>query len=382
MGERYPKRNPARLGTVTLATIATLRRNADREKFLVATDASRRDGLIRKLASGLHSAFGDIGVPATKVEAVADHGQAVLCSAAQAWGIAPEFPLPPEESVGIVVEGTEETPVKGDFIPAAMAGVCGIEDHFQLKSLAPGLDPEGAWKRLDRLDTALGDRMGYAFRRDIGYLTANPALAGCALEFCAYVMPIGLELTNAAEETMRDLRRMGCVFDQSGAVPANFAGLCRISMECGGSRSEEQCAAAFRRALEELDERELDARAELAGGDDKTWLLDAFSRDLAILKNAYAITSDEAVAELWTVRTGIETGFVRGVETAAAEAAIGIMPSMVFTLNFEKERRQALETVMDLLSEDEDTRYDAEDYLDSVRADYLRWLFRKAKIVE
>lgn len=382
MGDGFARRGSSQLGSVILATVATLRRNVGAEKFLVATDAARREGLIKRLASDLHSAFEESGIPATKVETVSDHGQLVLCSAAQSWGMAPDFPLPPEESVGIVVEGTEETPAKGDSIPEAMAGTCGIEDHFQLKCLAPGLDPEGAWGRLNRLDTALGDRVGYAFRRDIGYLTANPVLAGCALEFCAYVMPIGLEIVNAAEETMRALRRMGCVFDQSGAVPANFAGLCRISMDCGGSRSEEQCAAAFRRAMEELEERELDARAEIISNDDKTFLIDAFSRDLAILKSAYAITSDEAVAELWTVRTGIEMGYVKGVELSAVESAIGMMRSPAFTLAFEKNHRQALETIIDLFSEDDDSRYDAEDYLDSVRADYLRWLLRKAKIVE
>ena len=111
-------------------------------------------------------------------------------------------------------------------------------------------------------------------------------------------------------------------------------------------------------------------------------MIDAFSRDLAILKSAYAITSDEAVAELWTVRTGIEMGYVKGVELSAVESAIGMMRSPAFTLAFEKNHRQALETIIDLFSEDDDSRYDAEDYLDSVRADYLRWLLRKAKIVE
>ena len=110
MGDGFARRGSSQLGSVILATVATLRRNVGAEKFLVATDAARREGLIKRLASDLHSAFEESGIPATKVETISDHGQLVLCSAAQSWGMAPDFPLPPEESVGIVVEGTEETP--------------------------------------------------------------------------------------------------------------------------------------------------------------------------------------------------------------------------------------------------------------------------------
>ena len=368
-------------GSVVIATMATLRRNVKGERFLSAFEPARREAFVRRITDYAGESIVELELNTITVETYSDVSDLFLCDGMQESGVVPEFPIPAEEFVGVVGEAMDRSSEGRDFMPFWLAATCGVEDHFQLRYVVPGLDPEAAWERLDKLDTALNRRVDYAFRRDIGYLTANPALAGNALDFCAYVFPIGLELQNAAEETMRDMRHKGCVFEQSGAVPMSFSGLCKISYDCGGSRSEEQCAIGFRHAMEDLVERELDARADLSH-DGELFLIDAFSRDLGILKSAYAISADEAVAKLWTVKVGLEMGYISGIKPHLVHKTIGGIRSAAIAMGFAKDKKEGWETLSDLFSTDAETRDDAEDYIDTIRADYLRWLFRNTKITE
>lgn len=367
--------------SVVFATSATLRRNVKGEKFLPAFDQGRRESFIRELLDGATAAFDDLRIPRTRINSLETIGDIVLCDGMQAIGLLPEFPLHESAGAGFVMEGDEHSSPVCTYIPSSLAACCGIEDHFELRSVVQGFDPEGAWAKLDALDTALNDHFEYAFRRDIGYLTANPNNAGNGLELCVYVMPIGLEMLNAAEETMRDMRRRGCVFEQAGSVPGVYSGLCKVSFDCGGGRGEPQCVRGFARAVDELVERELDARAEFSNDQSRPFLLDAFARDLAILKSAYAISADEAIAKLWTVRVGLDAGYVSGVDVDSVEALIGGIrsPGLVTAM---RNGQALLDSLTDIFSSDDEARDDVEDDIDTLRADELRRILAKAKVVE
>jgi len=368
-------------GLVVVATAATLRRNVKGERFFPAFDPARKEAFVGSMVAEADAAFGTLGIPHTRIDSVSTIGDMILCDTAQSSGIVPEFLLPRGDRVGFVLEGDENSTPFCHYIPSRCAITCGIEDHFLLKCAVPSFDPEGVWNRLDAMDSALGERVEYAFRRDIGYLTSNPQFAGTGLQMCVYILPIGLEMLNAAEETMRDLRRRGCVFDQAGSVPGNFSGLCKVSFDCAGGMSEIQCARAFRRAVEDLVERELDARDEFSTDVSRPFLLDAFSRDLAILKNAYAISSDEAIAKLWTVRAGVDAGYIAGVGADDLENVIGGVRSGMLVSSMRNEK-DAWNILSDIFSGDDDARDDAEDDIDTLRADSLRAFLARAKAVE
>lgn len=368
-------------GLVVVATAATLRRNVKGERFFPAFDPGRREAFVSSMVAEADAAFGALNLPHTRVDSISTIGDMLMCDTAQSSGIVPEFVLPSGDRAGFVLEGDENSTVACHYIPSQCAITCGIEDHFQLKCAVPTFDPEGVWNKLDALDSALGERVEYAFRRDIGYLTSNPQLSGTGLQMSVYVLPIGLEMLNAAEETMRDLRRRGCVFDQSGSVPGYFSGLCKVSYDSAGGMSEIQGARAFRRAIEELIERELDARDEFATDVSRPFLLDAFSRDLAILKNAYAISSDEAIAKLWTVRAGLDAGYITGVAPEDVENVIGGIRSGLFVSSARNEK-DAWDILSDIFSGDDDARDDAEDDIDTIRADSLRGFLARAKVIE
>lgn len=371
------RKNPARRsGSVVAATLASLRRNIDGEKFLSAIDSQKRDGFVKSLVDEVRAAFDKLGVASIFANSLNDN-DVVPCNQLQSRGLIPEFPIPSEERIGFVAEDTPPNSASSPSIE--MAVTCGVEDHLQMRAIAKGLNPEAAWNELDRLDSAINSKLCYAFRRDIGYLTANPALAGSALTFSAFVMPIGLEQTNRADETMKAMRRLGCSFAQAGSVPLDYSGLCKISYDCGGSRGERQSAIAFRRAIEELMDREKDARRELME-DGEDFLLDAFSRDLAIIKNAYAISADEAIAKLWTVFYGTDMGYIAGTTRQRLEFYISCMHSVSIIMTCVEDEQERWNLVASLYSADEEERLETEDYIDILRAERLRILFADAEL--
>lgn len=366
--------------SVVVATTASLRRNVKDRNFFTTLDPEERDSFVHSLTSDIAGAFASLGIETGKLDGINDIEGAVEYGELQGEGLVPEMPLPFSEPTGFVFD----RPANADgrrpgFLKHSIAATCGVEDHMQLNAIVEGLDPEAAWESLDRLDTAVNERIEYAFRRDIGYLTADPSRAGSALELAVYVFPIGLDIDNQAEETMREMRSRGCEFEQSGMVPGLFSGLCKVTCRSGRNRREGSVARTFRRSIDELIERELEAREDLEG-ENRPFLVDAYARDLAILRNCRAITADEAVAKLWTVKLGLATGYIAGRPKVKIDDMLPNMASARFAMTFGSGASRQWDIVHSLVGGDDDERDDAEDECDVARADFLRRALRGVEV--
>ena len=75
-------------------------------------------------------------------------------------------------------------------------------------------------------------------------------------------------------------------------------------------------------------------------------------------------------------------GYISGIKPHLVHKTIGGIRSAAIAMGFAKDKKEGWETLSDLFSTDAETRDDAEDYIDTIRADYLRWLFRNTKITE
>lgn len=366
---------------VVMATIASIRRNVKGRNFFPALDPEEREGFVGETLDAVGKAFEAIGIPHISLDGVKETGDAIEYDDVQSMGLVPEMPLPLGERTGFVFD--DERAVQPSPLRRRLAATCGVEDHIQMTAGAIGLDPESAWALLDKLDTAVNDRVEYAFRRDIGYLTADASRAGSTLDLSVFVIPIGLDIANRAEETVREMRSRGCVFDKNGMVPGLFSGLCKVSCNGGRNRREAGVAHSFRRTIEELVERELEARDELFD-DGYSFLVDAVSRDLATLKNAFAITADEAIAKLWTVDYGLASDILRGSCRYGIRDMIAFMRSPQFALAYCKSssKSETWEIFNGLFSSDQDERNDAEDEMDIRRAEFLRGALRNIRVAQ
>lgn len=368
--------------SVVMATAATLRRNVRNCNFFTTLDPEERDAFVHSITADAAEAFASLGIDCAKLDGVSDMEGAVEYCDVQHTGLVPEMPLPLSEPAGFVFDRAPRGDAKHHgFLSHSLAATCGVEDHIQLRAIVEGLDPEGAWESLDRLDSALNEHVDYAFRRDIGYLTADPTRAGSALELAVYVFPIGLDIDNKAEETMREMRSRGCEFEQSGMVPGLFSGLCKVNCRTGRNRREISVARTFRRSIEELAERELESREDLEAAG-RPFLVDAYARDLATLKNCRAITADEAVAKLWTVKIGLATGYVTGSPKVKIEDLLRNMRSPQFVMAFCDSPARQWDMVHNLLGADDEERDNAEDECDISRAEFLRRVLRGVNVAD
>lgn len=366
---------------VVMATTATIRRNVKGRKFFSALDPEEREVLVGETLDAVGKAFEAIGIPHVSLDGVRETGEAVEYDGVQSLGLVPEMPVPLGERMGFVFDDARAA--QPSQPRHRIAATCGVEDHIQMTACTTGLDPEAAWALLDKLDSAVNDRVEYAFRRDIGYLTADASRAGSTLDMSVFVIPIGLDIANRADETMREMRSRGCVFDQNGMVPGLFSGLCKVSYNGGRNRREAGVAHSFRRTVEELVERELEARDELFE-DGYSFLVDAVSRDLATLKNAFAITADEAIAKLWTVEYGLASDILRGKCRYGIRDMIAFMRSPQFALAYcsASSKSEAWEIFNGLFSAEQDERNDAEDEMDIRRAEFLRGALRNIRVAQ
>ena len=77
------------------------------------------------------------------------------------------------------------------------------EDHLRLQQLAPGLQLDEAYRRLNAIDDAVESRLEYAFCERWGYLTACPTNVGTGIRFSVMMHLPALKITNEIDRVRR-----------------------------------------------------------------------------------------------------------------------------------------------------------------------------------
>ncbi len=184
------------------------------------------------------------------------------------------------------------------------------EDHLQLIALRSGFAPNSALDAAMDLDRRVEDLIDPAFDEEWGYLTASPAGVGTGLRLSVLLHLPGLVLAGEIEKICNALGQLqfkvqglyqkgrsvrGAIFQVSNLV-------------CLG-QSETEMARDFRFHLGRLIQHERNARDQLLARD-PVGVEDMVHRNLAILRSARLITSQEAIDRLSHVRLGVDLGVV------------------------------------------------------------------------
>jgi protein arginine kinase len=184
------------------------------------------------------------------------------------------------------------------------------EDHLRLFALAPGLDLPQAARAAGGLDDELSRGLGFAFRRDWGYLTACPTNLGTGMRASALVHLVGLGLSGCINKLLETLPRAGLIarglYGEGTKVMGDFF---QISNATGLGRSEAELAAAVEGAVEALVRRENEARRKLAAGPDRTRLEDTVYRAIGALAGARLLSFEESCRHLSALRLGLSLGW-------------------------------------------------------------------------
>jgi protein arginine kinase len=184
------------------------------------------------------------------------------------------------------------------------------EDHLRLACLLPGLQLAAAHGAVDRLDDGLSAILDFAFRDDLGYLTACPTNLGTGLRASCLVHLPGLSLTGAVSKLLESLGRAGLIarglYGEGTRVVGDFF---QLSNATGFGRTEGEILAALEKSVGAIVAREKEARAALSAGSAKVRLEDEIHRSVALLGAARLLTFEECQQHLSRLRLGLALGW-------------------------------------------------------------------------
>lgn len=192
----------------------------------------------------------------------------------------------------------------------SLAAMVNEEDHLRLAALLPGLRLKEAHAAVDRLDDGLSAGLDFAFRDDLGYLTACPTNLGTGMRASCLVHLPALTLTGAAPRLIESLTRAGLVarglYGEGTRVIGDFF---QVSNATGFGRTEAEILAALERSVAAIVAREKEARAGLSAGAAKVKLEDEVHRALGLLGAARLLPFEEAQQHLSRLRLGLALGW-------------------------------------------------------------------------
>lgn len=203
-------------------------------------------------------------------------------------------------------EGTRGVTISPDETRAVMINE---EDHLRMQALRSGLQLRAAWEDVSEIDDVLGERLPFAFDRQLGYLTACPTNVGTGIRVSVMVHLPALKLTKEIERVARAAKDMRlAIRGLYGEGTEAIGDLYQISNQVTlGVAEEEVLEVLGERTIPKIVEYEKTARDTLARTrssqlDDKVW------RAYGILCHARRINNDETQMLLSSLRMGIHLG--------------------------------------------------------------------------
>jgi len=197
------------------------------------------------------------------------------------------------------------------------------EDHLRMQVFASGLQTEAAWKRAERLDDALMQRLPMACSEEFGFLTSCPTNTGTGLRLSVMLHLPGLvwseeidKATNTAQKIHLAVRGL---YGEGSRALGDFY---QVSNQQTLGRDEMQIQGDVLLAVGRVVQWEREVRGALLRGSARVRTLDRVHRALGILERAQILTSEEALGSLSALRFGIEEDLIEGFTIAAVNRAL------------------------------------------------------------
>ncbi|HOE65171.1 MAG TPA: hypothetical protein PLO62_01480 [Candidatus Hydrogenedentes bacterium] len=184
--------------------------------------------------------------------------------------------------------------------------------HLHIQAIAPGLQPEEVWKRLNLADDQLARRLDYTFDSNLGYLGPELARLGTGLRLSVLVHLPALALANAIRSLTQSLR------DQWHLLEGAFGGtheargdLYWLSNQSTLGRSEDEIVFHLGHFAGMILSQEQSARTVLQSESPRS-LEDRVGRAWGMVRGARLLDFDEALALLSSLRLGHALGMLEG----------------------------------------------------------------------
>ena len=183
------------------------------------------------------------------------------------------------------------------------------EDHLRMQAIRAGLQLKSVFKMIDKIDSALEERLDFAFHAQLGYLTACPTNVGTGMRGSAMVHLPALVLSEQINQVIQAVNKIGlAVRGLYGEGTEALGNLFQVSNQTTLGEKEDEIIARLHKVIEQIIEHEQNARQLLVQKKPNT-LLDHIGRAYGILRHAYSMSSKEALNLLSFMKLGIDLGF-------------------------------------------------------------------------
>lgn len=202
----------------------------------------------------------------------------------------------------------------------------GEEDHIRIQVIYAGQSLDKAYKTADMLDTALNDRLGFAYDSKLGFLTECPTNIGTGLRASVMLhMPVCesrgeiASISDAAGKIGLTVRGM------YGEGSKASAALYQISNQITLGISEKNAVENLKVIAEQIVDREKQGRSSIEPID----LEDSVFRALGTLKYARLMSSDEFMKLISMIKLGVDEGIIENDNIKPIELLTQAQPYML-----------------------------------------------------
>ncbi len=183
----------------------------------------------------------------------------------------------------------------------------GEEDHLRIQVLGGGLSLDEVYALADKIDTALGEQLPFAYDSELGYLTECPTNIGTGLRASVMLhLPLCSE-TKEISAIADAVSKIGfTVRGMYGEGSASKADLYQISNQITLGISEKSAIDNLKVIASQIVEREENARAAV----NRLGLEDAVCRALGTAGYARLVSSEELMGLISKIKLGLDMGIL------------------------------------------------------------------------
>ena len=184
------------------------------------------------------------------------------------------------------------------------------EDHLRIQVLHSGFDLDTCWKQISRVDDLLEERVNYAFSEQLGYLTACPTNVGTGIRVSVLLHLPALVMTREHQKVFQALQKISLtVRGLYGEGTQAMGDFYQISNQVTLGKSEERLLRDLKDVIPNIIAYERRVRDALVK-ENRAGLHDKIARAYGTLRSAQAISSEETMDLLSSVRLGVNLGFI------------------------------------------------------------------------
>lgn len=209
------------------------------------------------------------------------------------------------------------------------------EDHLRIQVFSDGLDPDSAYDMAKKIETLLAEKLTFDRDSEFGYLTSCPTNAGTGLRASVMLHLPAVSTSGQVNPLLKWAANLGMTVRGLYGEGSRASGaLFQLSNQITMGTSEEDILSRFNAAACSLISEERRLCAQLFENNEYE-MKDKCLRSLGILKNAYMISSSEAMNLVSNVCMGANAGIIKNIDLNALRKAM--FSSMPATLIMENE---------------------------------------------